>query len=751
MEHPERNAIFIDTTALYALLDRTHEVHAQIGVAWDELLSSGALLLTSNYVWAELLALVQAGLGGERVRALVDDVKPQVSVLTVASELHARALAHDKRDLSALIPRTSVALMRQLGVTTVFTLDGRYVGSEFRKVEIGQRTPQDPAEHGPEPAHGGATTPPRQPRRHGARRARAAVTVPSAANPPPPPSSRPELICRRSPGSWQWEVALLVPNECNVTGIRLDDTHLRAERSEFRLSSYAGILFVDHADGDSTEFELCTARTPMIFKLADRWGGVGRRIDAMSRGHFVVIAPTEWHRRGRPPVAPAATADAAFQAHYFFRDGGQADDGAGFEECNLALTGAGFSLIGECLYDDSTEGELFIGNPPELRPGRGVTWARIGEENEGGWRGENFLPAERSLADVLAQRQGRFFVRVYDNGTKLCDSGEFRYVEGLREILVDGKPYSRDTLLSPADEGHPPIKVQFVGEKRAIVRPSVKPNSHHRCVAEEAAIVVAPHPVADVVACSLETPSGSVDVSIRLPRIWWCLGHDGEDSASWSATPLAMTRSGFHDHANTDATVRIRLPRQFNSVDVGFEHDLNRSYRPVGTADTTKTVQIPLIDFVDYSQVDSWSSRNILLQARCGRAVVTLVRVIADPTPEIISFSAEPAVVTIGQTATLHWATRNAARITVAISPEVGVVPPNGSTDVAPSNSRTFTLRLDAPGKRARTKSVKVVVRPYAQAVRRFKLVRGSRIVYRSQSFFDCVRRWRSGDTIRHE
>ena len=753
MERPDRNEVFVDTTALYALMDPTHAAHAQVRAAWDGLLRSGTPMFTSSYVCAELLALVQVGLGFERVRAFLDDVKPHVTVLTVDFELHSRTLTHGKRDLDSLIPRTSRALMRRHGVATVFTLDGRLIGPEFHTVQVGQSIAEAPAEHRPEPSRDlPPTTRSRKPRSHGARRGPRDVSGPSVANPLPSPPARPELMCRRALGSWQWEVVLSAPDDCNVVGVRLDDTPLRAEQSEYHISSYAGVLSVDHADGGSTEIELCAPQAPMIFKLADRWRGVGRRIHAMSRGHFVVIAPAEWHRRGRPPVAPDATADPSFQAHYFFRDGRQSEDGVGFEECDLALTGAGFSLTGECLHDDSTDGALYIGKPPELRPGREVTWARVGEDREGGWRGENFLPEKRSLADVLDHRQGRFFVRVYDRSTKLCDSGTFRYVASLREILVDGKPYTQETLLPPAGGGHTPIRVQFVGAKGAIVRPSLKPNSHHRWVAEEAAIIVGPHPSADVVACSLETPSASVDVSIRLPMIWWCLGRHGEDSASWSATPLTMTRSEFRDHAKADATVRIRLPRQFNRVvDVGFEHDLNRGYRPVGTADTTKTVQIPLIDFVDYSQVDSWSSRNTLLQARCGRTVVTLVCVLADPTPEIMSFSAEPTVVTIGQPATLHWTTRNATRITVTISPEVGVVPPNGSTTVAPRNSLTFTLRLDTPGKRALTRSVKVVVRPHAQAVRGYKLVRGSRVVYRSHSFFDCVRRWRSGDTIRHE
>ena len=710
MGRPDGNEVFIDTTALYALLDPAHDAHDQVAAAWDKLRRSGTPLMTSSYVCAEMVALVQARLGSEKVRAFLDDVKPHVTVLKVDSGLHGRALTRGKRDLGALIPRTSRALMSQLGVRTVFSLDGEFVGEPFRRVELAQRAAQPPADEGPGTSSR-SSTPRRPPRRHGARRgARSSGAVPSAANRPPPPPARPELICRRAVGSWQWEIVLSAPDECNVTGVRHHDIALRAEEGEYRLSSLAGVLSVDHADGTATEVVLCTARAPMIFKLADRWSGVGRRIDAVSRGHFVVIVPKGWNRTGPAPVAPEATADPAFQAHYLFRDGDASADGVGFEECKLALTRAGFSLTGERLYDDSTGGELFIGRTPELRVARGVTWARVGEEKDGGWRGDNFLPAERVLAEVLGPRQGRFFVRVYDISTKLCDNGEFRYVGSLREILVNGKPYTRETVLPPASEGHTPITVRFVGEERAAIRPSLSPNPHHRWVEDEGAIVAEPHPAADELACSLETPSGSVDVSIRLPRIWWCLGRDGEESAAWCATPLAMTRSEFRNYANSDRMIRIRLPRELDSIDVGFDQDLNRTYRSTLTEDATRIVELPLIDFADYSQVDSWLSDDAVLHARCDSSIVSLVRVMADSVPKIVSFYADPAVMMNGEKVTLYWQTRNAMDGLVSIRPAIGVVPRTGAISVAPHETTRYELSIAVLGRERLVQCVKVTV-----------------------------------------
>ena len=705
---PDENKVFVDTTAFYALLDPAHEVHNQVVAAWFELLGCGARLFTSSYVCSELLALVQASLGSDKVQTFLGEFKPHVEVLPVDSALHARTLARGRRDLGALILQTSRALMSQFGVTTAFALDEGFVGNRFRRVELQpakRRHSPDAAEPSPD-----SETIPRAPRRHGARRAtRASGVGRSVVRRPVPPPPRPELICRRAPGEWHWEVLLLAPDECNVAGVRYEGHPLHADGVEYRLTSFAGTLVVDQADGTGTEIALGTVQAPMIFKLADKWSGVGRRMDAISHGHFIVMAPEGWNRKGQLAIAPEATADQAFQAHYFFRDRSAASDSVGFDECDLAMTYSRYALDGDRLYDDSTEGELFVGAPPELRPGRGVTWARIGEEKDGGWRGENFLPTERSLADVLDHRQGRFFVRVYDSASNLCDSGEFRYVDSLRELLVDGSPYTPEALLPPADEGYSPIKIQLMGEDGAVIRPSLTSNAHHQWAEVEGAIVAGPDPAADEVTCTIETPSGNVSLLIRLPRIWWCLGRDSEASAAWSATPIKMTRSEFCDHVDADATIRVSLPSDFNALDVGFNHELSRSYRSALTDDAARIAELPLIDFADDSPMErTWEPA--VLYAQCGTLRVPLVQVLADAVPEIVSFHANPTVVRSGERTTLRWTTRNADDGSVSIRPEFGKVPRTGSITFTPKQTTRYEISIATSNRQPLTQPVLVTV-----------------------------------------
>ena len=206
-------------------------------------------------------------------------------------------------------------------------------------------------------------------------------------------------------------------------------------------------------------------------------------MSGITQGYFVVFAPSCWSRIDEARVEPAISSDAGFLAHFFIRRrDDQRSEVTGFQEYPLLPTQAALSLFGERAFDNSDHGELFVGSVPTLEPATGVVWARVGEESENGWKGENFKPAERSLADVLNGRQGRLFVRVFDGESKLLDSDEFRYRRDLREIRINGKPYSANTILVPPPTGHSPTELQFVGADGATIQPVVATGGNHTTV-----------------------------------------------------------------------------------------------------------------------------------------------------------------------------------------------------------------------------------------------------------------------------
>ena len=496
-------------------------------------------------------------------------------------------------------------------------------------------------------------------------------------------------------------------------------------RGEWRLSRFTGQISVSFRDGDSIDVPLFNRR-PMIFKLSNDWTGDGRQVRAMTKGHFIVIAPCERMReRDRHQFGePEGCSDTRFAAHFFFRDGSESDEDTGsLAGHKVALTASGFELDGDSLFDDSGEGDLFVGKPPLLKAAQGVVWARVGEERPDGWT-KKFKPAQTELADVLAGRQGRLFIRVYD-AEGLLDSGQFRYLSDLGQIVVDEAPYTRDTLLVPPPSGHRPTPVRFAGADGAALAPILPSDSAHAAEVE-GGVAVEPDPDADDFSCALETEAGRVDIVLELPRIWWRLEQGGDEAEEgWRDREMTMTRQEFRESASRNALVRIRVPKRVKSALVGFGDDADRAYRSKKHHGRARDdhhrayVQLPLADFGDYIQIDQWLADDALFNVRFDFSdtkpkpkTLSLIRVQADPTPEIVGFTSGEQTVTAGDSVTLRWTTRNAECIRAVLEPDIGQVEPKGEVQITPSETTTCTLRLTAPGMDDVTKRLTVKVHP---------------------------------------
>jgi len=126
--------VFVDTSALFALLDSKDKMHRQASSAWTQLSQGRENLITSNYVVVEATALIGRCLGFPAVRSFHDDLSPLLNILWVEAWLHQRALAAlltaGMRDLS-LVDCTSFEIMRQGGIATAFAYDNHFVQQGF--------------------------------------------------------------------------------------------------------------------------------------------------------------------------------------------------------------------------------------------------------------------------------------------------------------------------------------------------------------------------------------------------------------------------------------------------------------------------------------------------------------------------------------------------------------------------------------------------------------------------------------------
>ncbi len=123
---------FLDTSALYAILDAREQSHEVAVAALDRLADDG--LLTTDYVAVEATALVQRRLGMKAVRDLHERLLPLAELQRVPagdySAAVAELLAVAGRRLS-LVDLTTFRVMRRAACTEAFAFDDDFRAAGF--------------------------------------------------------------------------------------------------------------------------------------------------------------------------------------------------------------------------------------------------------------------------------------------------------------------------------------------------------------------------------------------------------------------------------------------------------------------------------------------------------------------------------------------------------------------------------------------------------------------------------------------
>ena len=129
--------VFIDTSALLAVLDADDLNHSLAKAALEELLGGGTDLVTHNYVLAETSALVFRRLGLEALRVFETDLRPIIDVVWVTPDVHEAAIGAQllaaRRSLS-LVDCISFEVMRRAGLRSVFAFDAHFRESGYERV-----------------------------------------------------------------------------------------------------------------------------------------------------------------------------------------------------------------------------------------------------------------------------------------------------------------------------------------------------------------------------------------------------------------------------------------------------------------------------------------------------------------------------------------------------------------------------------------------------------------------------------------
>jgi len=129
--------IFVDTSALYALISMEDRNKVIAVTAWEGMLEHGDTLITNNYILVECFALVQSRLGIDFVRALQSNIVPFLQIDWISNERHSnsmnRVFTANRRHLS-LVDCSGFESMQQLKIEKVFTFDDHFREQGFEVI-----------------------------------------------------------------------------------------------------------------------------------------------------------------------------------------------------------------------------------------------------------------------------------------------------------------------------------------------------------------------------------------------------------------------------------------------------------------------------------------------------------------------------------------------------------------------------------------------------------------------------------------
>lgn len=126
---PSQPTAFVDASAIVALVDRNDRSHDAAVVAYHGLQQENYRLFTTNFVIAEVVQLLNDGVGADVGRQFLRDHRLSVYHATQDDEARAAAMVMSSRTNRGLsmVDAVSLVVMEKLGVADAFVVDTTFL------------------------------------------------------------------------------------------------------------------------------------------------------------------------------------------------------------------------------------------------------------------------------------------------------------------------------------------------------------------------------------------------------------------------------------------------------------------------------------------------------------------------------------------------------------------------------------------------------------------------------------------------
>ncbi|MFZ5885719.1 MAG: type II toxin-antitoxin system VapC family toxin [Chloroflexota bacterium] len=126
--------IYVDTSALLALVNEDDPAHDQAMRTWQRLIEEEEYLVCNNYVLVESIALIQRRIGLEAVSILHNDIIPFIEVEWLDEQIHnaiVKAVIKTNRRQISFVDNASFDTMRRHNIETAFAFDSHFSDQGF--------------------------------------------------------------------------------------------------------------------------------------------------------------------------------------------------------------------------------------------------------------------------------------------------------------------------------------------------------------------------------------------------------------------------------------------------------------------------------------------------------------------------------------------------------------------------------------------------------------------------------------------